>query len=140
MIRPTLLISVPRIYERVYNKIQAGLAEKPPLARKLFELAVNVGWDRFEYRQGRGGWKPSILLWPLLNKLVAGKIMAKLGGRMRIAASGGAPLPPAVAKVFIGLGLNLVKHIVETIHGGKMTLVSEEGKGSTFGMILPLTT
>ena len=108
-IRPTLLISVPRIYERVYNKIQAGLAEKPPLARKLFELAVKVGWDRFEHRQGRGGWKPSFLLWPLLDKLVAGKIMAKLGGRMRIAASGGAPLPPAVAKVFIGLGLNLVQ-------------------------------
>jgi long-chain acyl-CoA synthetase len=108
-IRPTLLISVPRIYERVYNKIQAGLAEKPPLARKLFNLAVDVGWSRFEHCQGRGGWKPSFLLWPLLNKLVAGKIMAKLGGRMRIAASGGAPLPPAVAKVFIGLGLNLVQ-------------------------------
>ena len=108
-IRPTLLISVPRIYERVYNKIQAGLAEKSPLATKLFNLAVNVGWARFEHRQGRGGWKPSFLLWPLLNKLVAGKIMAKLGGRMRIAASGGAPLPPAVAKVFIGLGLNLVQ-------------------------------
>jgi len=108
-IRPTLLISVPRIYERVYNKIQAGLAGKSPLARKLFNLAVDVGWDRFEHRQGRGGWKPAFLLWPLLNKLVAGKIMAKLGGRMRIAASGGAPLPPAVAKVFIGLGLNLVQ-------------------------------
>jgi long-chain acyl-CoA synthetase len=108
-IRPTLLISVPRIYERVYNKIQAGLAGKSPLARKLFDLAVDVGWDRFEHRQGRGDWKPAFLLWPLLNKLVAGKIMAKLGGRMRIAASGGAPLPPAVAKVFIGLGLNLVQ-------------------------------
>ncbi len=39
-----------------------------------------------------------------------------------------------------GLGLNLVKHIVETIHEGKMTLASEEGKGSTFGMNLPLLT
>ncbi len=45
-IRPTILISVPRIYERVYNKIQAGLAEKPPFAAKLFNLAVDVlyGW------------------------------------------------------------------------------------------------
>jgi long-chain acyl-CoA synthetase len=108
-IRPTLLISVPRIYERVYNKIRAGLAEKSPLATKLFNLAVEVGWARFEHRQGRAGWKPAFLLWPLLNKLVADKIMAKLGGRMRIAASGGAPLPPAVAKVFIGLGLNLIQ-------------------------------
>lgn len=108
-IRPTLLISVPRIYERVYNKIQAGLAEKSPTARKLFELAVEVGWQRFEYRQGRAGWSPKFLLWPILNKLVAGKIMAKLGGRMRLAASGGAPLPPSIAKVFIGLGLNLIQ-------------------------------
>ena len=108
-IRPTLMVSVPRIYERVYNKIQAGLAEKSPIATKLFNLAVDVGWRRFEHRQGRGSWSLSFLLWPLLNKLVAGKIMAKLGGRMRMAASGGAPLPTPIARVFIGLGLNLVQ-------------------------------
>jgi len=108
-IRPTILISVPRIYERVYNKIQAGLAEKPPLATKLFKLAVETGWRRFQHRQGRGGWHPTFLLWPLLDRLVAGKIMAKLGGRMRLAASGGAPLPTPIAKVFIGLGLNLIQ-------------------------------
>lgn len=49
------------------------------------------------------------LLWPLLHKLVAGKIMARLGGRLRLAAAGGAPLPPEIAKVFIGLGLNLLQ-------------------------------
>lgn len=108
-VQPTLMISVPRIYERVYNKIQAGLAEKPPLASRLFNLAVDTGWKRFLHRQGRGRWQPVFLLWPLLNKLVAGKIMAKLGGRMRLAASGGAPLPSPIAKVFIGLGLNLVQ-------------------------------
>lgn len=108
-VRPTLLISVPRIYERVYNKVQAGLAEKPPVATWLFNTAVDIGWARFEHRQGRGGWKPSFLLWPLFNRLVAGKIMAKLGGRMRMAASGGAPLPPQIARVFIGLGLPLIQ-------------------------------
>jgi long-chain acyl-CoA synthetase len=108
-IRPTILVSVPRIYERVYNKIQAGLAEKSPIATRLFNLAVDTGWKRFLHRQGRGGWHPGFLLWPLLNKLVAGKIMAKLGGRMRLAASGGAPLPTPIAKVFVGLGLNLVQ-------------------------------
>jgi len=108
-IRPTLMISVPRIYERVYNKIQAGLAEKSPLATRLFNLAVDTGWKRFLHRQGRGGWHPTFLLWPLLDKLVAGKIMAKLGGNMHLAASGGAPLPTPIAKVFIGLGLNLIQ-------------------------------
>jgi len=108
-IKPTLMISVPRIYERVYNKIQAGLAEKSPLATKLFNLAVDTGWKRFLHRQGRGAWHPSFLLWPLLNKLVASKIMAKLGGNMHMAASGGAPLPLPIARVFIGLGLNLIQ-------------------------------
>jgi long-chain acyl-CoA synthetase len=108
-IRPTLLISVPRIYERVYNKIQAGLAEKSPIAAWLFNTAVETGWKRFLHQQGRGSWHPRLLFWPILNKLVAGKIMAKLGGRLRLAASGGAPLPTPIAKVFIGLGLNLVQ-------------------------------
>jgi long-chain acyl-CoA synthetase len=108
-VRPTLMISVPRIYERVYNKIQAGLAEKSPIAAWLFNTAVNVGWSRFEYHQGRAGWRVSFLFWPLLNKLVASKIMAKLGGRMHMAASGGAPLPTPIARVFIGLGLNLIQ-------------------------------
>jgi long-chain acyl-CoA synthetase len=108
-VRPSLMISVPRIYERVYNKIQAGLAEKSPLATRLFDLAVETGWRRFLQRQGRGSWHPTFLLWPLLDKLVAGKIMAKLGGNMHLAASGGAPLPTPIAKVFIGLGLNLIQ-------------------------------
>ncbi len=106
-IHPTILVSVPRIYERVYAKISAQLAEKSSLAGKLFAAAVNVGWRRFLFAQGRGGWCPTFLAWPLLNKLVASKIMAKLGGRLRLAICGGAPLSPDVAKTFIGLGLDL---------------------------------
>jgi long-chain acyl-CoA synthetase len=108
-IRPTLLISVPRIYERVYAAIKAKLAEGPAVRRKLFHLATEVGWARFEYQQGRGPWRPSFLLWPVLKKLVADKILARLGGRLRAAVSGGAALPPDVARVFIGLGLPLLQ-------------------------------
>ncbi|MBI5041420.1 MAG: long-chain fatty acid--CoA ligase, partial [Gammaproteobacteria bacterium] len=108
-IRPSILISVPRIFERVYNKIQAGLAEKSPLARTLFTAAVNVGWQRFERRQGRAPRSLGMLAWPLLNTLVAAKVMAKLGGRLRFAVCGGAPLSPTVARFFIGLGLPLVQ-------------------------------
>jgi long-chain acyl-CoA synthetase len=108
-VRPTIMISVPRIFERVYNKIHAGLEEKPAVARALFNLAVNVGWHRFEYQQGRAGWSPKLLLWPILNKLVAGKVMEKLGGRLRLAVVGGAPLPLEVARLFIGLGLPMIQ-------------------------------
>jgi len=104
-IQPTLLISVPRIFERVYGKITAKLENDPPLVRKLFNMAVTVGWKKFEYEQNRSSWSFDLLLWPLLNKLVASKIKAKLGGKLRFAVSGGAALSPAIAKVFIGLGI-----------------------------------
>ena len=108
-IRPTLLISVPRIYERVYGRIRAALDEGPPAKKKLFLLAVKVGYARFEHAQGRGPWKPSFLLWPVLNALVAKKILARLGGRMRCAISGGAALPPEISRVFLGLGLSVLQ-------------------------------
>jgi len=106
-VRPTILISVPRIFERVYAKIQDKLNHDPAIARKLFNKTVEIGWKRFERCQGRAGWTPGLLLWPLLNKLVASKVQAKLGGRLRFAVSGGAALSPAIAKLFIGLGVNI---------------------------------
>jgi len=109
VIRPTLLISVPRIYERVYGAVRARLEESPPLKRRLFDFTVDVGWARFLHRQGRGPWKPSFLLWPLLDRLVAGKVLDHLGGRLRAALSGGAALSPEISRVFIGLGLPVVQ-------------------------------
>ena len=108
-IRPTLLISVPRIYERVYAAIKQKLADGPPARRKLFEFAVAVGWGRFQRQQGRGPWNPSFLLWPILNKLVASKVIARLGGRLRCATCGGAALSPEIAQLFIGLGLPVLQ-------------------------------
>jgi long-chain acyl-CoA synthetase len=108
-VRPTVLASVPRIYERVHKKIMVGLDEKPALVRYLFYLAVKTGWQRFLHRQGRAGWHPLFLLWPLLKRAVADRVMTGLGGRVRLAISGGAPLSPSIARVFIGLGLNLLQ-------------------------------
>jgi len=138
IIRPTLLMSVPRIYERVYNAIHAKLDEGPALRRKLFTLTVDVGWDRFERQQGRASWTPKLLLWPLLKVLVADKIMDRLGGRLRLSISGGAALPPKVSRLFIALGLRLVQ-------GYGMTETSpvvgvnriEDNRPSTIGPALP---
>jgi len=109
IIKPTLLISVPRIYERIHAAILAKLNDGPPLRKKLFFFAVAVGWARFLHQQGRGQWQPSFLLWPLLNKLVASKLLDRLGGRLRSAMSGGAALAPDISHVFVGLGLPVVQ-------------------------------
>jgi len=108
-IKPTILVSVPRIYERIYAALNAKLDEAPPIRRKLFNFAVDVGWDRFLHQQGRGHWRPCFLLWPILNKLVAQKLKDRMGGRLRTAASGGAALSPDIARLFIGLGLPVVQ-------------------------------
>jgi len=108
-VHPTVLISVPRIYERVYGKIQDGLKQKSAIAKFLFKSAVNVGWRKFLYEQGRASWHPKLIFWSTLNKLVASKVLEKLGGEMRIAICGGAALSEDVAKLFIGLGLPLLQ-------------------------------
>jgi long-chain acyl-CoA synthetase len=108
-IRPTVLISVPRIYERVYARIQDALEKKGAAAQTLFEQAVDIGWRRFEYEQGRASWHPKLLAWPLLKKLVADGVTEKLGGRLKYAISGGAALSGDIARVFIGLGVPLLQ-------------------------------
>jgi long-chain acyl-CoA synthetase len=109
IIRPSIIISVPRIFERIYNAIYIKLETAPPLRRKLFEKAVDIGWKRFQYQQGRGPWSSGLLLWPLFKVLVAKKLLGKLGGRLRLAVSGGASLSPKVSRVFIALGLPLAQ-------------------------------
>ena len=108
-IRPTVLIAVPRIFERVFARIEGQMEKQSGIARRLFKLTTAVGWRRFERQQGRAGWRPQLLLWPLLKALVAGKVTAKLGGRLRMAVSGGAPLSLPVAKTFNGLGVPILQ-------------------------------
>ena len=108
-VRPTVMICVPRVYERIYTRLHSQLQKRSWLARRLFHLAMEVGWRRFEVAQGRASRTPSLLLWPLLEKLVARKFLARLGGRMRWASSGGAALPAPVARLFIGLGLPILQ-------------------------------
>ena len=115
-VRPTVLISVPRIYERVFAKLQESLAGSPSKTR-LFEAARAVGWRRFCRVQGlplaageRSRWAAlDPLVWPLLDRLVARKLQAQFGGRLRVAVSGGAPLSHAVARCFLGLGVPVLQ-------------------------------
>ena len=107
IVQPTIIFSVPRIYEKFLAAINDQLKSASPAKRKLFDFAVDVGWGRFEHLNGRGAWKASFLLWPILKRLVAEKLLARLGGKLRFAIAGGAALSPAVSKVFVGLGLQI---------------------------------
>jgi len=111
-INPTVLISVPRIYERAYLQIQETLARKGALARKLFDLTERLGWLRFLATQTGEPHRLSIvnrLAWPVLDRLVAAKIRAEFGGRLRVAVAGGAAMPEAVSRCFLAMGVNVVQ-------------------------------
>ena len=108
-VQPTIMISVPRIFERVYGRIMDKLAGESAARRFLFRAAVDIGWARFLYRQGRGRWRPSFLVHPLLDALVGRKVRARMGGRLRFTVCGGAALSPEVARLFIGLGIPVVQ-------------------------------
>lgn len=109
-VRPTVLLSVPRVYDKIYLAIQSKLGERG-LKRLLFDKAVAIGWRRYQASQGRGPAPGPLdrLIWPLLRHLVAEPVLERLGGRLRVSVSGGAPLSPPVARLFIGLGLPLTE-------------------------------
>jgi long-chain acyl-CoA synthetase len=104
-VKPTVIVSVPRIFERLHAAILASLEGASPHRRRLFEWAHRTGWDVFEWRQGRGRWRAAFVAWPILKALVARKLLERMGGRLRLCVSGGAALNPTIARTFIGLGL-----------------------------------
>jgi long-chain acyl-CoA synthetase len=108
-VKPTIIIAVPRIFERIYARLKSQLSTKSFIAKVLFQTTVKIGWARFQYQQGHCGWRPSFMIWPLLEKLVAAKVQDRLGGNMRLIVSGGAALPQPVSKLFIGLGFCLLQ-------------------------------
>ena len=101
---PTVVFAVPRIFERFASRIESALAESK-LKRMLFDACVKSG-----YRVARGNASPlDRAVVKVLRPLVATPILAKMGGRLRLAVVGGAALDPALAQTFIGLGLPLLQ-------------------------------
>lgn len=101
---PTVIFAVPRIFERFRVRIDASLAESPA-KKKLFDACVDRG---FRVATGNGSMLDRVLV-PGLRKLVARPVLARLGGRLRLAVVGGAALDPSLARTFIGLGLPMLQ-------------------------------
>jgi long-chain acyl-CoA synthetase len=109
-VRPTVLISVPRIYERIYALIMQHSEAAGAFERTLLDLTIAVGGRRFDAKQGGG--KPLLfdqMVWPLLKRLVADKVLGQFGGRLRVAVSGGAAIGWRVIQLFLALGLDILQ-------------------------------
>lgn len=143
-IRPTVIISVPRVYERIFARVQDKLKKSRPEARYLFDWAVEIGWRDFCRRNhlpvehtGRA-WLDGLMR-PLVRK-VSSTLLDQFGGRLRIAISGGAALSSKVARTFCGLGLPIIQGYGMTeaspiIAGNNRTLNQPNTVGKPFNNV-----
>ena len=109
-IRPTFFLAPPRVWERMYATIQSELKKRPAIARKMFYGALGLGLEAAKYReQGKPvpAWMARLL--KIADKVVFAKVRERLGGRIRIAASGAAPLGRDLAEFYSGIGLPLIE-------------------------------
>jgi len=143
-IRPTVIISVPRVYERIFARVHDKLKKSRPAARYLFDWAVEIGWRDFCRRNhlpvehtGRA-WLDGLMR-PLVRK-VSSTLLDQFGGRLRIAISGGAALSSKVARTFCGLGLPIIQGYGMTeaspiIAGNNRTLNQPNTVGKPFNNV-----
>ena len=109
-VRPTVLPSVPRLYEKVHTRIQGQFDSAKGLRRRLLDWALNVGREAMPYRL-RDEPLPAGLARKhrIADRLVYSKVKEKLGGRLRVAISGGAPLAPEIAEFFLTLDILILE-------------------------------
>lgn len=105
-VKPTVMTSVPRLFEKIYARVVGAVEEGSPLKRKLFYWAIGVGRQVTELEQKsmepRGVLK---IKYNLANKLVFSKLKERVGGRIRFFVSGGAPLAKEIGEFFTAAGL-----------------------------------
>jgi long-chain acyl-CoA synthetase len=109
-VRPTLMLSVPRLYEKMYARVNEKVASDPPARQRIFRWALGVGRQAFALRvAGRSPGPLLALQRALADRLVFSKIKARTGGRLRLFVSGGAPLSREIAEFFGAAGLLILE-------------------------------
>ena len=109
-VKPTVFPSVPRVYEKIHTAVLAKFDEATGAKRKLIDWAIPLGRRVSALRRaGRPVPRSLELQYRLADKLVYAKVKERLGGRLRTAISGGAPLGIEVAEFFHGLDILLIE-------------------------------
>jgi long-chain acyl-CoA synthetase len=126
-VKPTVMTSVPRFFEKVYSRIFDSLEEGSKLKKKIFLWAIETGKNaNIYYQKGlplKGNLKRKIAL---ADKLVFSKLKERVGGRIRLFASGGAPLTREIGEFFNAAGLPLMEVLTRGPHVMKGYFKNEE--------------
>jgi long-chain acyl-CoA synthetase len=128
-VRPSIMCSVPRLYEKMYARVNEKVASDPPLRQAIFRWAIGVGRRTFTHTVARTEPGPLLKLqFALADRLVFSKIKARTGGRLRLFISGGAPLAREIAEFFgaagmlvcEGYGLTETSPVISANHPGRV--------------------
>jgi long-chain acyl-CoA synthetase len=137
-IRPTVFLAPPRVWERMYATITSEVKKRPLVLRKLFHGALGLGLEAARYRQeGKATPKWMVRTLKAANTLVFSKIRKRLGGRLRIAASGAAPLGKELAEFFAAVGMPLIEGYGLTEAGVLSFNPLDRAKPGSIGKVLP---
>lgn len=103
-VRPTVLVAVPRIFNRIYDRVNKQIAERPAAIQRLFAAGIAAAT-----KKSRGGSLSVVekLALAAADRLVFGKVRAKFGGRLRFVVSGSAALSTEVAEFIDALGIDV---------------------------------
>jgi long-chain acyl-CoA synthetase len=107
-VRPTVVLGVPRFFEKLYGRVMDAIAAAPRQRQRLFHWGVAVGREALPYRL-EGKAMPARLRWRYLlaDRLVFAKLRGRLGGRLRFFVSGAAPLAKHLAEFFYAAGVTI---------------------------------
>jgi long-chain acyl-CoA synthetase len=109
-VRPTVMVAVPRFFEKLHTKVLDALSEAPAIRQKIFHWGMSVGRRRNGMMMK--GQKPGTVLesqYKVADHLVFSKLKDKLGGRLRFFVSGGAPLAPEIIEFFLSAGIQIME-------------------------------
>ena len=139
-VRPTVFVAPPRMWERVYASVCTEVRKKPAAVQKLFYGAVGLGLAAAKYRR-EGKRVPARIAIPLAlaDKAMFKTIRARFGGRLRIPASGGAPLGKDLADFYEAIGMPLIEGYGLTEGGVVAFNPIKRPKSGSIGKLLPNT-
>jgi len=138
-VRPQIMVSVPRVFEKIYSRVMDNVLSSSSLKRKIFFWGIKVGKAAGQRTLAGKSVGPFLAFKRnLAHKLVYSKIIAKTGGRVRFFVSGGAPLSKDIAEFFYALGLVVLEGYGLTETAPVLSLNTFEAlRFGTVGKILP---
>ena len=108
--KPTIVLSVPRLYEKMHARIIDGLKSAPTARQKIFWWAIEIGRNYTLYSLNNEPIPFMLSLkHKIANKLVYSKVKERFGGRLRFFVSGGAPLSQEIGEFFAAAGITILE-------------------------------